>query len=55
MAGNLYNPHPLMAAYATYWRCDHGSTGFRGTRWVGCWRCALRNPLAYLRFRFTKD
>lgn len=50
---NLYESHPLMIDSGTFWRCDHGTTGYtNGLRWKGCWRCALRNPIRYLRWRF---
>ena len=41
---NLYEPHMLMIDSGTFWRCKHGSTGFRsGMVWKGCWRCWLTN------------
>lgn len=50
--GNVYAPHQLMIHSGRYWRCAHGVTGFGSSmKWVGCWRCALKNPVQYLRWK----
>jgi hypothetical protein len=47
---NLYDPHPLMIDSGTFWRCDHGTTGFgSGMVWKGCRRCAIQRPRRALR------
>lgn len=51
MSTNLYDPHPLMIDSGTFWRCEHGTTGFgAGLEWVGCPQCAASNPDGYRRF-----
>lgn len=40
---NLYEPHVLMIDSGTFWRCDHGETG-----WYPCPRCGIKHPLKYL-------
>ena len=40
--GNLYEPHYLQINSGTFWRCKHGSTGYKsGLIWKGCWRCLI--------------
>ena len=44
---NVYKPHPMMIDSGTFWRCDHGSTGYEGDmKFVGCPECkaALGTP-----------
>lgn len=49
--GNLYHPHPLMIDSGTFWRCKHGTTGFKGNlEWVGCLECANEDPEAFAKF-----
>jgi hypothetical protein len=41
---NLYEPHHLMIDSGTFWRCKHGTTGFKsGLVWKGCFRCWVAN------------
>ncbi len=39
MRRNLYEPHPFMIDSGTFWRCDHGSTG-----WYACTECGKAHP-----------
>lgn len=44
---NVYHPHPLMINSGTFWRCDHGTTGYDGDmNFIGCANCkaALGEP-----------
>ena len=37
---NVYKPHPMMINSGTFWRCDHGSTGYDGdSNFIGCEEC----------------
>lgn len=36
---NLYEPHPFMIDSGSFWRCDHGSTG-----WYACQFCGQFYP-----------
>lgn len=39
---NFYDDHPLMIDSGTFWRCDHGNTGFAsGMDRIGCDKCAI--------------
>ena len=50
---NLYEPHPIQIDSGTFWRCDHGKTGFgKEMKWIGCFWCAVRKPIIYLYWRF---
>jgi len=52
---NVYDDHPLMIDSGTFWRCDHGWTGYGdGFVWLGCWRCAVWRPIEALK-RFWYD
>lgn len=55
MRGNLYKSHVFYSA-GLFWRCKHGTTGFgKESKWVGCLRCAIKNPIAYFKFSFFGD
>jgi len=42
---NVYHPHPLQINSGTFWRCDHGRTGFgKDMEWVGCEDCGKQDP-----------
>lgn len=46
--GNLYREHRLMVHSGRFWRCAHGSTGFKeGLIWKGCQECAEADPKAF--------
>lgn len=47
MKKNLYEPHPFMIDSGTFWRCEHGSTG-----WYACFRCGLWHPIKFVRHLF---
>jgi hypothetical protein len=45
MTGNVYQDHPLMTDSGTFWRCDHGNTGYdRDMKFFGCPECAQVDP-----------
>jgi hypothetical protein len=52
---NMYEPHPFMIDSGTFWRCEHGTTGYvnknNETKWVGCKKCAQKKPLTWLKHR----
>jgi len=41
---NLYTEHPLMIDSGTFWRCDHGSTG-----WYACVPCGKQFPEEFVK------
>lgn len=54
--GNLYRPHALMVSSGEFWRCKHGTTGFKGNLdWEGCLACAEEDPQAFEKFHKVKD
>lgn len=58
MSGNLYRAHPGMIG-GSFWRCDHGTTGYgagdeKGNpRWEGCAACAAEDPAAFYKFQMS--
>jgi len=41
--GIFYKSHPFMVHSGQFWRCAHGKQD-------GCFRCAVRHPLYFLRW-----
>jgi hypothetical protein len=48
--GCFYKPHMMMVNSGQFWRCKHGYTFVKNN----CIKCAVRNPLAALRWHFPR-